>query len=77
MIRGEPADKSLHEWAQSTAEASYFVDRLTDPGMTVCDPVMGSGTIPVAAFRLNRRGFSIEIDEEPHRVAVARAADGR
>ena len=75
MIRGEPPDKSLHEWAQSSAEAEYFIERLTEPGMTVCDPVMGSGTIPLAAFGLNRRALGIEIDEERYKVALATAAE--
>jgi hypothetical protein len=75
MIRGQPPDKSFHEWAQSSAEAGYFIERLTEPCMTVCDPMMGSGTIPLAAFGLNRRATGIEIDEKRYRAALARAAD--
>jgi len=40
----------------------YFIERLTEPGDIVLDPMLGSGTTLVEAMLLNRKGIGIDID---------------
>ena len=40
----------------------FFIDRLTKPGDTVCDPFMGRGTTAIEAARLQRRAFGNDIN---------------
>ena len=57
-------EKDGHEWQQPCIEAEYFIDKLlpSDPQAIVCDPCVGSGTVPIAAKRLGRRWIGFEID---------------
>lgn len=48
-----------------------LIERLTQPGDTVCDPFMGSGTLAVEALVLGRNAVGMDVD--PIAVAVARA----
>lgn len=52
------------EWLMGDA-----VDALTDPGETICDPFMGSGTTGIACIKLGRKFTGIEID--PHYFDIA------
>jgi hypothetical protein len=72
LIRSVRPDKALHEWEQSVTEATYLIERLTDSGELVLDPMCGSGTTLLAAARLGRRYLGCEIDEQRMRVAAAR-----
>ena len=74
LVVSSPPDKSLHEWAQSPAEAEYYIRMLTDPGDWVIDPMMGSGTTGIAALSLGRKFVGIEKDEERFAVAQERIA---
>jgi site-specific DNA-methyltransferase (adenine-specific) len=72
LLHSESPDKSLHNWAQSETEAAYLIDKLTEPGELILDPMCGSGTTLAAALKLGRRALGIEIDEERAKVATAR-----
>jgi SAM-dependent methyltransferase len=74
VIDGERPSKDLHDWEQGTAEAAYFIERLSSPGDLVLDPMCGSGTTLLAATRLGRRALGCEIDPERAKVASARLA---
>ena len=44
----------------------------TNPGDTVVDPFMGSGTTLVACAKLGRKGIGIELDPDYFDIAVER-----
>jgi DNA modification methylase len=63
--RGQLADpQALHPFpARMPAKlAEFLIERLTGPGQTVLDPMMGSGTTLVAARRLGRKAVGFDID---------------
>ena len=50
LIESQPADKTMHDWEQSTIEAEHIIKPLTVEGQTILDPFMGYGTFGVAAL---------------------------
>ena len=50
----------------------HFVSILSDEGNVVLDPFMGSGSVGVAAVRLNRKFIGIEIEEKYYDIADSR-----
>jgi site-specific DNA-methyltransferase (adenine-specific) len=73
---------SLHETAKPVDLLAYLVRTYTNPGETVLDCTMGSGTTGVAALQTGRQFVGIEIDpgyfDISHRRIedAARAAEG-
>ena len=51
---------------------SALLSDFTDPGETILDPFMGSGTTLVACERLGRQGIGIEIDPDYFAIACKR-----
>jgi SAM-dependent methyltransferase len=70
LVSGGQGDKSSHAWAQPEAEAAYYLEYMTLPGQTVLDPMMGSGTIPRVAHRMNRIAIGFELDVNHYRGAM-------
>jgi len=58
------ASHSIHAFAAKFPPQlpRVFIEGLTDPGETVLDPMMGSGTAIVEAFLANRRVVGFDID---------------
>ncbi len=52
----------------------YLLRKLTQPGDTVLDPFMGSGTTGVACVRTGRNFIGIEIDPAYFKIAQERIA---
>jgi transcriptional regulator with XRE-family HTH domain len=79
LVQGSGADKSDHPWSQGVAELIPLIEQLTEPGMTVLDPLCGAGTTGLAAVMLGRRFIGIEIDPnaaERARQRIARFIGG-
>ena len=53
-------------------DAEYYIETLTRPGDLVLDPMMGTGTYPIAALELGRKVIGIEIDFATFETAKAR-----
>ena len=50
----------------------FFINALTEPGETVLDPMLGSGTTLVEAQRLGRRALGCDIDPLARMMAAAK-----
>lgn len=62
----------LHPTQKPVAANEYFVKTYTNPGDTVLDCCMGSGSTGVAALNLDRRFIGIEMNEEYFVIAEER-----
>ena len=63
-IQSEFQGKELHDWAQSTVEADYYIKYLTIENEIVYDPFLGQGTFGIAATKLKRQFIGCEIDPQ-------------
>ena len=59
-----------HPWEQDLGYALWAIESLTDPGDTILDPFMGSGTTGVACVQTGRS--FIGVDTNAHWVEIAR-----
>jgi len=67
--------KYSHPTRKPVALMRYFVLTYTNPGDTVIDPFMGSGTTGVACMQTGRNFIGIEIDEHYFNIAKKRIED--
>jgi 16S rRNA G966 N2-methylase RsmD len=72
---GEAETKEHHEWAQPLGQARELINKFTMPGDVVVDPMCGSGTIPIAAFELDRYGIGCELDESRYEEAKRKVVE--
>lgn len=63
---------ALHPTQKPVEACKYMIRTYTDPGDTVLDSCMGSGTIGVAALELNRNFIGIENDKDIFQCAAER-----
>ena len=68
-------DKSLHKWQQSIVWCYDIIQKITKENELVCDPFVGSGTVPLACEMLNRRWVGIDIDEKAINTTIERLKD--
>lgn len=73
VFKSDREDKIFHEWGQSLSGLSDLVERLSEPGQTVCDPFCGGGSTAIASLLLGRKFVGCDIDEEAVKIATARA----
>ena len=64
-----------HPCSRPQAHFDWLIRWHSEPGETVLDPFMGSGTTLVACAKLGRAGIGIEIDAAHFELACARVAD--
>jgi DNA modification methylase len=67
-----PREKELHPWQQTEADFAELVEMSTQPGETIIDPFFGSGTLGMAAMKLNRKFVGIEIEQSTSQTAEVR-----
>ena len=62
LIQGTGREKSAHEWQQGEGELRQIFEPFTDPGDTVLDPFMGSGTVISMGQKMGRKVIGFDID---------------
>ena len=62
LIHGTGREKSAHEWQQGEEELRQIFEPFTDPGDTVLDPFMGSGTVIAMGQKMGRKVIGFDID---------------
>jgi len=67
--------KTSHPWQQGVKEAEIFIESLTEEGDLVVDPCLGSGTVAVAAKKLNRRFVGCDTDKNCVNETLKRLED--
>jgi len=67
-----PQERGLHPTQKPVALMEYLIRTYTNPGETVLDFTMGSGTTGVAAANTGRRFIGIELDPDYFAIAQAR-----
>jgi site-specific DNA-methyltransferase (adenine-specific) len=75
VIIGTGKEKDAHEWQQGEEELRQLFEPFTDPGDTVLDPFMGSGTTIAMAKKLNRIAIGFDIDEQNVAIVKGRVID--
>jgi len=71
------SDRSGHPTQKPTALMERLIRLFTDPGETILDPFMGSGSTGVAAIRLGRKFIGFEKDPKYFAMAERRLAAAR
>jgi len=73
-VRG---DKPEHPSPKPIEYMRHLIERITDPGDTVLDCFMGSGTTGVACVQTGRNFIGIEIDAGYYAIAEKRIAEAQ
>jgi site-specific DNA-methyltransferase (adenine-specific) len=71
-----PSGDAKDHIAQKPLSVMKWVCRIAQPGVTVLDPFMGSGTTLRAAKDLGHKAIGIEVDERYCEIAVERLGQG-
>jgi hypothetical protein len=74
LIQGDAyaETKIESELQQGLHEAEYLIETFTNPGDLVVDPFLGTGTVAVAAKRMERRFVGAEILEDRYQLSLSR-----
>jgi len=77
VVKPHEDNKLVHEWEQSTIEASYIIEKLSVEYQLVVDPFLCYGSTGVAAVKLNRRFIGSEIYNDYYATAADRISKTR
>lgn len=72
-----PSQNRNHPTEKPEALFRYLIEKITDQGMSVLDPFMGSGTTGVAAIRADRKFIGCEMDRAYFDIACRRIEDAQ
>ncbi len=72
LIKCPQIDVSDHPTQKPVSLMRHYIDNSSQPGQTVLDPFMGSGTTGVAAIQSGRKFIGIEKNEKFFNMAVER-----
>jgi DNA modification methylase len=75
ILNFHPADCTYHKCEKPVSLMKYLIEQLTNPGETIFDPFMGSGTTGVACVQLGRNFIGCEIDPKYYAIAEKRIKD--
>lgn len=77
--KAQPADGTAngHPCSRALVHMEWLVKWWSEPGETVLDPFMGSGTIGVAAVKQNRNFIGLECDARFFAITQRRIADAQ
>ena len=75
VIIGSGREKDSHVWQQGEEELRQIFEPFTDPGDTVLDPFMGSGTTIAMAKKLNRVAIGVDILQENVDIVKGRLSE--
>ena len=76
-IKRIAAEKLLHPNEKPVALLEYLIRAITNPGDTILDLSMGSGTTGVACVKTGRNFIGIEIDPDHFAIAEKRIAEAQ
>ena len=65
-------DKRYHPTQKPSELVQMLIEQWTEPGQTICDPFLGSGTTAVAAVRSGRHYIGFEKNPEFYDIACSR-----
>lgn len=74
MVIKFPKERGFHPTQKPVPLLEYLIRTYTNPGETVLDPTMGSGSTGVAAANTGRRFIGIELDAQYFQIAQRRIA---
>ena len=66
--------KDLHHWGQGVAEFSYYVKQMCEPGMSILDPFLGSGTTGIACLENGMYFTGVDIEQKNVDISRERLA---
>lgn len=75
--KAQPGDRPAngHPCSRALTHQKWLLDWWSEPGETVCDPFMGSGTAAAASIFLGRKFIGIEIEPKYFDLACKQADD--
>ncbi len=76
VLNRSHSDPRLHTTQKPEPLMVELVSLFTDPGETILDPFMGSGTTLAAAKRLGRKAIGIEMQEQYCETSARRLSQG-
>lgn len=74
---GAGREKIAHPCPRPLEQVVYVIEIASNPGDTIFDPFMGSGTTGIACAKTGRNFIGIEIDEGYFKIAEKRIAEAQ